>query len=132
LLTIPAAVASALVAHARRAAPEECCGLLLGDGGAIVEAHPARNIAADPHRHYQVDPQDHLAAIRLARARNLEVVGGYHSHPLSPARPSQTDADGGFSHFVFVIVGLAGEAPEVTGWTWDAGNFIPLPLVRGV
>jgi proteasome lid subunit RPN8/RPN11 len=132
LLTLPAAVESTVIAHARRAAPEECCGLLLGDGDAIVEAHPARNIASNPRRRYLVDPRDHLVAIRRARGRNLEVVGGYHSHPHSNARPSQTDADDGFSDFLFVIVGLGGEEPEVTGWTWTDGNFSPVPLVRGL
>ena len=36
------------LAHARRERPEECCGLLLGDGAQIVEARPARNLADDP------------------------------------------------------------------------------------
>jgi proteasome lid subunit RPN8/RPN11 len=131
LLTLPATVEATLVAHARREAPSECCGLLLGDGDAIVEAHPARNLAADPSRHYLVDPRDHLAAIRRARGRKLEVVGGYHSHPASAAKPSQTDADSGFSDFLFVIVGLGAAQPDVAGWTWTDGNFTRVPLVRG-
>lgn len=130
MLTLPAAVESVLVDHAQREAPSECCGLLLGDGDGIVEAHPARNVAPDPRRHYQVDPGDHLAAIRRARGRKLEVVGGYHSHPASAAKPSQTDADAGFSGFLFVIVGLGAGRPEVTGWSWTDGNFTSVPLVR--
>jgi len=38
-----------------------------------------------------VDPADHFAAIRSAREAGLVVVGGYHSHPTSPAAPSARD-----------------------------------------
>ena len=58
----------AVVAHAREAAPDECCGLLLGRKDAIVEAIRARNIAADPATRFVIDPADHFGAIRTARA----------------------------------------------------------------
>jgi len=125
-----AAAEAAMVAHARSAAPAECCGLLVGDSRAIREALPARNIADDTSRRYVIDPQDHFAAIRHARQRSLEVVGAYHSHPRSPAVPSPTDAADAFSDFVFVIVGLATDQPDLRAWTWANGNFTALPLVR--
>ena len=123
-------VASAIVAHARRAAPQECCGLLLGVNNEIVDALAAHNIAVDPTRRYLVDPRDHLAAVREARRRGLDVIGAYHSHPRSAAEPSATDTAEGFSEFLFVIVGLASDPPELTGWKWVAGNFEAVPLVR--
>ncbi len=123
-------VAVAIIAHARRTAPEECCGLLIGDEREIVAAVPARNLAEDRRRRYVIDPQDHVRAIRGARARLLDVIGAYHSHPHHPARPSATDAAEAFGEFLFVIVGLAANPPEVTAWTWTEGNFTSLPLVR--
>ena len=57
-------VDAAIVSHARQAAPEECCGLLLGNAGEIVDAFAARNIADDPARRYLIDPRDHLNALR--------------------------------------------------------------------
>lgn len=134
MLSLPDDVAQALVAHAREAAPEECCGLLLGTllGGAttVTAARPARNIAVEPTRHYRLDPLDHLQAVRHARARHLEVVGGYHSHPRSAARPSPTDAAQAFSHFVFLIVGFVAARVELTAWKWVDGNFTPMVIVR--
>jgi desampylase len=127
---LPEGVAAAIIAHAQAAAPEECCGLLLGDAARITAAFPARNVAEDRERRYLVDPRDHLAAIRAARAGHQDVIGAYHSHPHSPARPSATDAAEGFGDFLFVIVGLGGAAPELTAWRWRDGNFTSAPLVR--
>jgi desampylase len=91
---------------------------------------PAANVADDPLRRYLIDPRDHLGAIREARARGLQVIGAYHSHPRSAAVPSATDAAEGFGNFVFVIAGLALEPPELTAWAWSDGNFTAVPLVR--
>lgn len=107
-------VLNAIEAHARRDAPHECCGLLLGTATDIVEAVPARNIAAEPSRRYQIAPDDHFAAIRRCRggAERLAVVGGYHSHPRSQPVPSPTDLEQAFLEFIYVIAGPAdGSAP---------------------
>lgn len=129
-MRLPAVVETAMVSHARRTAPAECCGLLLGTADTIVEARPVQNVAGDAVRHYAIDPVEHIEAIRDARRRQLEVVGAYHSHPRSAARPSATDAEQAFSHFLFVIVGLDHETADVRGWRWHQGNFAPVPLVR--
>ena len=127
---LPAGVEATILAHAREAAPAECCGLLLGTAEAIVEARRARNVADDADRCYEIDPVEHLAVIRDARCRQLEVMGAYHSHPRSAARPSATDARHAFTHFLFVIVGLETGKADVLGWRWHGGNFAPVPLVR--
>jgi proteasome lid subunit RPN8/RPN11 len=129
-VTLPGEVEAAILAHARQAIPAECCGLLLGLADTIVEARPARNVAEDPMRRYLIDPADHLQALRTARERSLDVVGAYHSHPRSLATPSPTDREAGFSHFLFLIVGLGADPPEFRAWHWDDGNFTAVPLVR--
>jgi proteasome lid subunit RPN8/RPN11 len=129
-VTILAAVEAAIISHARATAPAECCGLLLGDGDTITDARPARNVADDTFRQYLIAPADHLAAIRDARGRSIEVVGAYHSHPRSAPVPSPTDAAAAFGEFVFLIVGFEGDRPEIRAWIWAEGNFVPVPLVR--
>jgi proteasome lid subunit RPN8/RPN11 len=81
-----------IVAHARREVPGECCGVLIGNATAIVEAIPTRNLSDNQNR-FLIDPQGHMAALRRARALGLEVVGFYHSHPHSAAVPSARDLD---------------------------------------
>lgn len=130
-LRLPARVAEAIEAHARREQPLECCGLLLGTAVEIVEVVEARNIDARPASRYAIDPEAHFAALRLARSRGLTIVGAYHSHLATPARPSQTDLAEAFSNFVFLIVSLAQpSAPELTAWELRDGNFVPVSLVR--
>lgn len=70
----------------------EICGLLLGEAGRIGAILPAANVAADPVRHFELDPAVLLAAHRAARAGGAKVVGHYHSHPSGVAVPSATDA----------------------------------------
>ena len=129
-MRLPDGVARAIIDHARQEAPRECCGLLIGTLDDITSVIPAQNVADEPLRRYRIDPRDHLRAIRLARQDGEEVVGAYHSHPRSPALPSPTDAAEGFANFLFVIVSLASEAPEITGWRWTNGNFDPVAFVR--
>lgn len=125
-MTIPSSVLDAIRAHALEASPEECCGLLLGNGDGIRASVRARNVAEDRQRRYRIDPADHFAAIRQARATAAEIVGAYHSHPHSAPVPSETDRTEAFESFLFVIVGPS----DTRAWRLVAGNFTEVPLVR--
>ena len=119
-----AEVLDAIVRHARESAPGECCGLLLGRDDAIVEAVRARNIAGDPASRFLIDPADHFAARRAARARGLDIIGFYHSHPRSAAEPSERDRlEFSYAGHLYVIVSLRAEPAEVCLFRFDAGNF---------
>ncbi|HKB13589.1 MAG TPA: M67 family metallopeptidase [Vicinamibacterales bacterium] len=120
-----------IVEHARRTAPAECCGLLLGELSDIVEAVPADNIADDPVQRFLIEPKDHIHGRRRARERGLAVVGFYHSHPASPAEPSPTDvAEAAYPDHVYLIVSLVADAPEVALFRFEGGNFHRLAFVR--
>src|SRR5690606_29069832 len=83
---------AAIIAHAGREAPRECCGLLIGREGLVENAWPAANLR-EGEVAFLVSPEDHFAAIRHARATGRLVIGAYHSHPRSPAVPSATDLE---------------------------------------
>jgi len=70
----------------------EVCGLLLGTQERIEAVRPAANVAADPERHFELDPVVLIAAHRAARAGGARILGHYHSHPAGQAVPSRTDA----------------------------------------
>lgn len=126
---VPQAILEALRTHAIRDHPLECCGLLLGRDHDIVDAVAASNELASTTR-YRIQPSDHFAALRLARARRLDVVGAYHSHPRSPAVPSATDLADAHRDFLYVIIGTAGASSvELRGWWLVDGNFREIPLV---
>lgn len=94
-----------IAAHARAAAPDECCGLLVGHASCVDEAVPTANVAADPGRQYEVPPAEYAALVRRCRTEGRSVVGAYHSHPHTLPLPSATDTDAAFSDFWFLIGG---------------------------
>lgn len=116
-----------MLAHAREEAPRECCGILIGREDAIGRSVRARNLDATTTR-YLIDPEDHFAAIRGARAEGLEVVGAYHSHPSSAPVPSPTDIveANNSSDFLYVIVSPVGD--DVRAYRIERGAFTPYPL----
>ena len=115
-----------MLAHARDEVPRECCGLLIGKGDAVARSVRAQNLDTKATR-YLIDPEDHFAAIRSARAEGLEVIGAYHSHPSSAPVPSATDiaeANNG-SDFLYVIVSLVNDA--VRAYRIAEGQSVRIP-----
>jgi proteasome lid subunit RPN8/RPN11 len=103
--------------------------MLVGAGTSVEEAVPARNIA-DKVTRFLIDPQDHIDAIRRARAEGLAVLGFYHSHPHSPAEPSDTDrAEAAYPENLYLIVSLAQDRPELRLYRLTDGNFRELAFV---
>lgn len=41
--------------------------------------------------HFSFDPKEQFAALRHARANQLQLLANWHSHPASPSRPSAED-----------------------------------------
>lgn len=115
-LTIPQTILAEIIAHAREAAPFECCGLLAGTDGLVTRHYRITNIVSlegsetlpsfDEARvsrlqqlplqqraeiAFVMDATDVSLAQKDMRVRNLDLLVVYHSHPASPAVPSQTD-----------------------------------------
>lgn len=103
---IPQTLVEAMFAHARACAPEECCGLLGGEGSRAASVYPLRNVAPRREVAYEAAPGELFEAQRDMRARGETLVGVYHSHPRSdePA-PSRTDVRLAFypEAFYFII-----------------------------
>ncbi len=122
-------VIARIVAHAVEELPNECCGLLIGSSDIVEDAARARNLKRSRTK-FQVEPADHFAAIRKARAGGLEVIGAYHSHPSGPSGPSDTDrarlTDPAMFH---IIVSLAHGTKTVRAFRLVDGNFSPLEIV---
>ena len=109
----------ALVAHAREAAPNECCGYVRASDGRVEDVFRADNSRNSPYG-YELDSKSLLAANELDED-GFE-VGIYHSHPRSAAEPSQTDINlAHYPHWVYLIVSLAGD-PTVRAWRMADGR----------
>lgn len=130
-LVMPAAVRRALVAHARRERPRECCGLLVGSGARVVFAVPAHNVDPTPATRYRVDPRQHLDLQRVLRGvvPSLAIVGAYHSHPHGDAAPSPSDiAEAYDAGWVYVIVGLRARTAPVRAFRIRGGRARAVPI----
>jgi [CysO sulfur-carrier protein]-S-L-cysteine hydrolase len=91
MLTVSVSQRDAMVASCIRALPNEGCGLLLGTVEGLVHEVIASDNVADSAKVYEIDPKLMLRATRRADAEGLEVIGVFHSHTHSEARPSPTD-----------------------------------------
>ncbi len=138
--------------HGIRDYPSECCGMLLGHANGaqkeVREVVPLKNLRRDPERaqkilplgsqgresernRFLIDPQDQLTVEKGARAREMDVLGYYHSHPDHPARPSDYDREHAWPCYSYVIVSVEyGEAKDLTSWILsdDRSQFDPEPV----
>lgn len=122
MIQVAPAALERIRAHAAASYPEECVGALLGDADGArkfaVEAHPLPNASpAERERRYVSGPEAMRAVEEAARARGLDVIGIYHSHPDHPARPSETDREHAWPWYSYLIVGVQrGEPTALTSW----------------
>lgn len=82
-----------MIAHARRDASVECCGLLAGRDGAITWIYSAANVAEKAATSYEIAPKEIFEAMRAMRAEGTEMLGIYHSHPNGKNEPSPRDIE---------------------------------------
>lgn len=102
-MKIPQHIIEELIAQARKDAPDESCGYLLGslttspspkgegDFEAIVTENYWMENVDHSSEHFSFAPKDQFAALRYAREKGLRILANWHSHPASPSRPSQED-----------------------------------------
>jgi proteasome lid subunit RPN8/RPN11 len=116
-----------LIEHARAMLPEEACGLIAGhdrpDGvREIVRVYGLTNTDHSPE-HFSIDPKEHLLAIRDMRARGLRPLGNWHSHPVTPSRPSDEDIRLAYNKEAsYLIVSLADEEPVLHAFHIEDGT----------
>jgi proteasome lid subunit RPN8/RPN11 len=115
-MRISQALYDEMVAHARADAPNECCGMIASRDGEAIKVYPAENAAASPLR-YEIDGAEQYRIQMAIDDEGLELGAIYHSHTRSVPYPSQTDINLAFyPDTVYVIVGLAGDEPEVKAY----------------
>jgi len=134
MITVSEHLLDEIRAHGMRDYPYECCGLLLGrytaEGKIVSETYPisnAREESAKRNR-FLIEPIELMRGERYAREHDLEVVGFYHSHPDSPAVPSQYDLEHAWPTYSYIIVSTSpGQAGDLFSWEQepDRSRFSP-------
>ncbi len=154
-LTLPRQIFDELIGHARAAAPHECCGLLAGKNGLVTHHYKIKNIVANqgagvaelfdtakivslerlsPEERadiaFWMDTRDMFAAQKDMRAQGTVMLASYHSHPVSPARPSPTDIKAlafypDIAHFILSLENAA--RPVVNAFRIEDDTVTPVP-----
>ena len=121
-----------IVEHARAEAPNECCGIVSASGGEAVKVYPATNVRASEFS-FVIDGEEQLKIDREIDDAGVEYGAIYHSHTRSEPKPSLTDIKYAqmWPGVLWIIVGLAGAAPEVRTWRIDDGTVREAELVVG-
>jgi [CysO sulfur-carrier protein]-S-L-cysteine hydrolase len=106
-----------IVSHAREEAPNECCGMVASRNGDAVKVYRATNAAHSPLR-YELDGAEQYKIQMEIDDAGLELGAIYHSHTRTEPYPSQTDINLAFyPDALYVIVGLAGDAPDIRAFS---------------
>jgi proteasome lid subunit RPN8/RPN11 len=96
-----------MVTHAESTYPKECCGVMLGADQTVREAVALPNVYDGPQEDFFVmDPDDLLRADAQARAKGLDIVGIFHSHPDCDAYFSRRDLEHSCSWFSYVVISI--------------------------
>ena len=122
-MRIPRELYEEMIEHARAEAPNECVGLLASRNGDAVKLYRATNAAASPLR-FEIEGSEQIRYHSEIEESGLELGAIYHSHTRTEPAPSQTDISfaRGWPGVLWVIIGLAGEEPEVRTWRIDGAR----------
>jgi proteasome lid subunit RPN8/RPN11 len=122
MLRIPQQIINDLFDHAKKGLPEEVCGYLAGTGREVIRHFALTNIDHS-NEHFSFDPKEQFQVVREVRKLGLEILANYHSHPETPARPSQEDIRLAFDpNISYVIASLAAEIPDVKSFRITNGE----------
>jgi proteasome lid subunit RPN8/RPN11 len=121
-----------VIAHAHEEYDAECCGMIAyaptePDGElCATRVHRATNVFTDPRsasKRFEIDGKEVLRTIEEFEDEDSELGAIYHSHTHTAPYPSQTDINfaANWPGLEWVIVGLAGEDPEVRCYLIEDG-----------
>jgi proteasome lid subunit RPN8/RPN11 len=130
-VVVPSDILQRIRRHGEETYPYECCGFLLGivkdELQNILEVRKQPNERTESRENrFIISPEQFKSAETYARRSGLQLVGIYHSHPDSPARPSEYDRSHAWPWFSYIIVSVKdGRATEANAWqlTDDRSGF---------
>ena len=125
MIWIPQAIYNDMIAHAQEGFPLEVCGILGGTEDAVTVQYRMTNTDAS-NEHFMMEPKEQFAVVKGLRASALTMRAIYHSHPESPARPSEEDIKLALTPDVsYIIVSLAeAGVPDVKSFKISAGTVV--------
>ncbi|MDH5719623.1 MAG: M67 family metallopeptidase [Spirochaetia bacterium] len=129
MITINKKIAERLFEQAKEGLPNEVCGYLAGKDGEVHEHYELENIDKSPE-HFSMNPKEQFRAVKDAREKGYEILSCYHSHPETPARPSEEDIKLAYdSKIIYLIISLAGQNQEMKAFEIKDKNVKEIEVV---
>lgn len=99
---------SDIQSHSLETFPDECCGAMLGfienDIKYCKELISLNNHSDEnKRRRFMITDKDYMNVEKIAKDKQLQLLGFYHSHPNHPAQPSETDLKYAWPFFSYLI-----------------------------
>ena len=121
-LNIPSNIFKQMVAQAKAEVPIEACGVLAGADGRVEKIYQMTNTDRSSD-HFMMEPAEQFKVIKDIRAAGLEMLAVYHSHPETPARPSDEDLRLALTpDVIYVIISLQDIKPVIKGFLIEDSN----------
>ena len=108
--------------HGSKTFPNECCGFLFGsidnDIRIVSEIKIQDNeFEQSQENRFLITPESYKLAEEYGDKIDKDLLGFYHSHPDSPAIPSQYDIDHAWPWYSYLIISvLSGKPGELLAW----------------
>lgn len=124
MLYIPQSILTDLKSAVEQSS-DECCGFLFGtdvkEHRIISTMMEVENEALDRRRTFRISSKNYLKAENFATCNNVHFVGIYHSHPNSPALPSEFDRVAAQPYFSYVILSVMNKKAEaIRSWNLNS------------
>jgi proteasome lid subunit RPN8/RPN11 len=129
-ILVPRPVRRAIIDHASREKPLECCGFVVGAPARALFVLPMSNVAGSRVR-YRIDDKAHIDLRRVLRGArpSVSIIGVYHSHPAGDAWPSATDVEEAFyPDWTYLIVGFKAGRGILRAFRIRDGRVSPVSL----
>ena len=123
MIRIPQTIHNDMISHAKEGFPLEVCGILGGGGETVSAIYRMTNTDAS-NEHFMMEPKEQFAVVKDLRSKGLSMLAIYHSHPETPARPSEEDIRLALTPDVsYLIVSLADAGnPVINSYRIHPGN----------
>ena len=122
MIKISTELRDAIYEQGKNEFPNEACGYLAGKNGLVVKRIAMTNIDKNPE-HFSFDPKEQFAAYNEAKKEGLQLISVYHTHPETPARPSDEDIKLAVDpDIIYLIASLIKGEEAIKAFKIKAGN----------
>ncbi len=128
-LLIPKEIFGEMVSFCKGALPNEACGILAGAGNKVAKIYKMMNIEKSPVSYF-MESGEQFRVMKDIRENKLTMLAIFHSHPSSPAYPSQKDVSLAFyEDCIYVIISLMDREPLAKGFLIKEGKITEADIV---